>query len=346
MNGKKKLLPSIKDFTEEELQAQLGQAGEKAYRSQQIFSWLYQHGVSDFSLMKNLPLTLREKLASSYRLSPPSVISTQKSRDGAEKYLFRLEDGCLVEAVLIPARHRQTVCVSTQVGCRYRCAFCASGQMGFIRNLSPGEMVDQVLYPNFVRGVRVSHIVFMGMGEPFDNFDALVKAIQIINHPSGLNIGSRKITVSTAGHIPGIEKFSQSGWQVELAISLHSVEEETRSKLMPINRIYPVKELLAVCRRYTRETGRLITFEYVLLRGINDAPEQARALGKAARWVGAKINLIPCSRFPDSPWQPPERKTIQEFVKEVESQGVVCTLRRSRGKDIQAACGQLAGRNV
>ncbi|MCM8769476.1 MAG: 23S rRNA (adenine(2503)-C(2))-methyltransferase RlmN [Candidatus Omnitrophica bacterium] len=346
-NQNQKNLPqNIKDLSLKEMQERLVSLGEPAYRGRQIFSWIYHQGVSDFSEMRNLPVGLKKKLGENFRLSSPLVVNLRKAKDGVEKYLFQLQDGYLVESVLIPSGKRQTLCVSSQVGCRYRCAFCASGKKGMRRNLTAGEIVDQVLYVRFTRKVAVTHLVFMGMGEPFDNFDSVVKAIKIINHPDGLNIGSRKITVSTAGHIPGIDKFSQIGWQVELSVSLHAVDDKLRSSLMPINRLYPVKELLAACRRYTESTGRIITFEYVLLKTVNDSVEQAKALAIAAKNVGAKINLISVSPVPNSQWQPPEKEKLACFLEELKKQRANFTLRRSRGKDIQAACGQLAGEYV
>jgi len=339
-------LPCIKDFTEDQLKAQLKNWSEQAYRAEQIFSWIYQHGVTAFTGMKNLPAHLQEKLSHCYRLSTLQILTTRKSKDGTEKYVFRLDDGNLIETVLIPARNRQTVCVSTQVGCRYRCGFCASGQNGWKRNLAAGEIIDQILYVRFVRNVPVSNVVFMGMGEPFDNLENTVTAILNIKNPHGLNIGSRRITVSTAGHIPGIEKFSQLHWQVELSVSLHAVDDSIRSKLMPINRIYPLAKLLGVCRSYVKKTGRLITFEYVLIKGVNDDVQQARELARIAKWVGAKINLIPCSAIPGEKYQPPEKESRERFLQELEKSRVCFTLRRSRGKDIQAACGQLTGKYV
>ncbi len=337
---------NIKNISLEELKNQLVEMGEQQYRAGQVFRWLYKKGVADFSRMTDLTPALRGKLAAAFTLAAPAAARTLKADDGTEKYLFRLADGACIETVFIPARDRNTVCLSTQSGCKFGCVFCASGMNGFRRDLSTGEIVNQVLYVLFDRRLTVNNIVVMGMGEPFDNYDHLVAALRTINRPEGLGIGARRITVSTCGIIPGIKNFQTLGLQIELSISLHAAEDELRSKLMPVNRKYPLADLLKACREYTEATGRKVTFEYVLVRDLNDRPEHAEALGRAAATVSAKINLIPYSAVPGKPYREPAEETVAAFAAVLERAKIPVTVRRSRGKRIQAACGQLAGQET
>ncbi len=335
----------IKEFTLPELKEILLGMGEPGYRAEQIFHWIYQRGVATFRQMENIPLPLRKSLEQAFFISQPHLEEKVSSPDGTEKFLFRLENGNFIETVMIPAPGRLTVCLSTQVGCKYRCGFCASGEIGFIRNLSLAEIVNQLLFVRFFRKRKITNVVFMGMGEPFDNYEHLVRAIKVINCPKGLGIGARKITVSTCGIVSGIRRFADLGLQVELSLSLHAPDDQLRAKLMPVAKKYPLKEVLQACADYTKKTGRVITLEYLLVKGINDKVAHSHSLAAIARTVKAKVNLIGYNPVPGKPYQAPTEKEIRSFAARLASQGVNVTVRRSKGKDIQAACGQLAGKS-
>ncbi|HNS48577.1 MAG TPA: 23S rRNA (adenine(2503)-C(2))-methyltransferase RlmN [bacterium] len=335
--------PNLGDFTLEELTARLSELGEPTYRAVQVFNWLYRKGAEDFASMTNLPAALRHRLTESFSIVRPVAAERRRAADGTEKILFRLAGGGGVETVLIPSPPRLTLCLSTQFGCRFGCVFCASGRIGFKRNLTPSEIVGQVLQVQFREKRPVTNLVFMGMGEPFDNYENLTAAIRILNHPHGLNIGARKLTVSTCGLVPQIEAFRELGLQVELSISLHAADEELRSRLMPVNRRYPLAELLPAAARYTRETGRQLTLEYLLMAGVNDGPEAARQLAETARRLGAKVNLINFNPVPGLPFKPAPEPAAAAFQKGLRAAGVNVTRRRSRGAGVGAACGQLAG---
>jgi 23S rRNA (adenine2503-C2)-methyltransferase len=316
--------------------------GEKPHRAKQIFLWLNQKEAISFSEMTDLSKDLIKKLEKSYSIGSLALEEHLVSKDGTEKFLWRLEDGNFIETVYITEKKRKTLCLSTQVGCKIKCPFCASGSLGFIRNLKPSEITSQILEIQKKYKTRITNIVFMGIGEPLDNYDNLVKAIQIINDPDGINIGARKITVSTCGIIPGIHKLKKLGIQVELSISLHAANNTLRDKLVPINKKYPLEDLIATCQDYYASTGRVITLEYTLIRGENDSEKDARELGQIARKLKAKVNLITCNPIK------PHLKTIDprdviKFRDNVRSKGVNVTVRKPKGMDIMAACGQLAG---
>ena len=340
----------IHSLTTQELDAAIQDMGEPAYRSAQIWQWLYVHRVADWEAMSNLSATLRRNLAERFDIAPVSVVSDERAEESAgttRKMLVALRDGAFVEAVLIPAQGRRTVCISSQVGCRFRCAFCASGQSGFQRNLDTGEIVGQVLLACRAYGERVSHVVFMGVGEPLDNYEAVLKAVRIINAPGGLTIGARHITLSTCGVIPGIRRLAEEGLQVELSVSLHAPDDALRSRLMPANRHYPLAELLTACADYTRRTHRIITFEYTLVRGMNDGIAQAEALAQRLQTFPCRVNLIPLSPVEEFEGAAPDRAVAEAFMHTLTRAGINATLRDSRGGALKAACGQLrAGRVV
>ncbi len=335
------------DLSYEELAQEVASLGEPSFRAQQIWEWAWKHLVSDFSAMTNLRRSLREELSHRFSLIPFEVVARECDEDGTEKILARLGDGATVEAVFIREGPRRTVCVSTQVGCPVGCAFCATGQMGFVRNLSAGEIAGQVLY--FARalkaqGERVSHVVVMGMGEPFLNYAATRKALLILNDAHGFDLGARRITVSTIGVVPRILEFAAEGHQFNLAVSLHAPYDSLRAKLVPLAKKWPIAQVLSAAEAYSLATGRRVTFEYVLLRGVNDERRHARALAALLRGKLVHVNLIPFNPVPGLPFQPPDSKSIELFRQELLAQGLDATVRRSRGVRIQAGCGQLRTR--
>ena len=333
----------IKELTFEELKAVLKEMGEPDFRVGQVLSWLFQKDASGFEEMTDLGRTLRDKLAVRFSVSWPELAQHLRSRDGAEKFLLRLADGRFIETVLIPGPDRATVCLSTQVGCRFGCPFCASGRPGFVRDLSAAEVVNQVLFVRRGSGRPVTHVVFMGMGEPLDNFDNVGRAIRLLNDRRGVGLAARRITVSTCGVLPGLEKLRALGLQVELSVSLHAASDELRNRLVPLNRKYPLTKLIPALQDYNRATGRQVTFEYALMKGVNDSPQEAGRLATLARRARAKVNLIPLSPTSGSGYEPTPRPAAVAFLRRLEERGVRATLRRSKGGEIQAACGQLAG---
>jgi 23S rRNA (adenine2503-C2)-methyltransferase len=334
----------IRNLTLEELKAELEAMGERPFRAAQIFDWLYHKGASDFAGFTSLSKDLREKLAAHFTIGNPELEAHLQSKDDTAKFLFKLADGHAIETVLIPAGKRQTVCLSTQAGCKFGCAFCASGLHGFKRNLTPSEITGQALYLVKTLGVGVTNYVFMGMGEPLDNFDNLTRAIRIMNAPDGLGIAARRMTISTAGHIPGIDRLKALDIQVNLSLSLHAVTDRLRSRLMPINQKYPLENLVAASEGYIRSGGRMITLEYVLLRKVNDALDDADGLAGIARRLRAKVNLIAYSPVAGLEFETPSEAEVARFTRWLEERKVNVTLRLSKGQDIFAACGQLAGR--
>ena len=329
----------IKSMTLEELTAALGQMGEPAFRGKQVFSWL-SRGVTGFDEMSNLPLFLRERLKETCALSVPKAVRKQASaRDGTIKYLWELADGNCIESVLMRYRHGNTVCISSQVGCRMGCAFCASTIAGKVRDLTPGELLDQVIFTQKDSGAPISNIVLMGIGEPMDNLDAVLKFLELVNHPDGLNIGMRHISLSTCGVLPGIRRMAELGLQLTLSVSLHAPDRETRSRLMPVNRAYDVEDLFAACHDYFGKTGRRISFEYAMIDGVNDQDWQADLIARRLRGMPGHVNLIPLNDVAESPFRPSRRTAA--FQKRLESHGLTATVRRSLGGDIDAACGQL-----
>lgn len=332
---------NLKSLTQPELADILKQLGQPAFRAGQVFTWLHK-GVRSYDEMTNLPKALRQTLAEHYPLFVPKVVRKQESqKDGTIKYLWQLSDGNCVETVLMRYRYGNTVCISTEVGCRMGCAFCASTIGGLVRRLEPFEMLDEVLFTQIDSGLPISHIVLMGIGEPLDNFDNVMRFLELVNHPDGMNISMRHISLSTCGLVPKIDELAARKLQISLAISLHGPNNELRSKVMPVNKAYPIEELLAACRRYYDATGRRIHFEYAMIDGINDTPECAKELLGRLKGLGAHVNLIPLNHVEESPLQPSSREAVARFQKLLEDGGVTATVRRTLGGDIDASCGQL-----
>ncbi len=333
------------DLTCDQLKGLLVSWGEPAYRANQIWGWLYRSLVSDFQEMTNLPKGLRERLAEATILRTMQPLEEKVSADGlTRKVLFALRDDQTIESVLMLYEKRRTACISTQVGCAFGCVFCATGQSGFVRNLTPGEIVEQVLYFAHLlkaEGERLTNVVLMGMGEPLANYEATWQAIETLTHEGGFNLGARRITISTVGLAPGIRRLAREGTQIGLAVSLHASTDELRDKLIPINRRYPLAQLMAACRHYFERTGRRISFEYALINEINDSPEQARQLAHLLDGLFCHVNLIPLNPVPESPYQPSPRGRILAFQAELNRLKVPNTLRVERGADIRAGCGQL-----
>ena len=329
----------IKSMTIEEIGQMLRELGEPAFRGKQVFTWLHR-GVRSFEEMTNLPKPLRQKLAEGCYISYPTVARKQESRlDGTVKYLWELRDGNCIESVLMQYHHGNTVCISSQVGCRMGCAFCASTIAGKVRDLRPSEMLDQVLFTQLDAGREVSNIVLMGIGEPLDNMDNVLRFLELVNHPDGMHIGMRHISLSTCGVVPGIDALAEKQLQLTLSVSLHAPDSETRSRIMPVNRAYDVEQLFAACHRYFDRTGRRISFEYAMIDGVNDNDWQADLIAKKLRGMPGHVNLIPLNDVVESPYKPSRR--VAAFQKRLESHGVTATVRRSLGGDIDASCGQL-----
>lgn len=341
--------PDIKSLPLAEMEAAMEGVGQPSYRATQLAGWLYQKRAQSWEAMTDLPLVLRHKLSDAFTFQQLSTVRVLGSADTTRKYLFRLSDGNLIESVLIPASpalygersDRRTICVSTQVGCAYGCKFCASGLDGFARNLQPNEIVEQIMAVERASGEKVDNIVFMGMGEPLANFSNLMKAIRIINAPWGIGLGARHITVSTSGLAPQIRKLAEDPVQIRLAVSLHGASDEVRSQIMPVNRRYNLETLLDACREYVRHKKQRLTFEYILIAGVNDSDEQAHLLARHARPLSAKINLIPYNTVEGLEWSRPSRNRQENFLAILREHGVAATLRREKGHDIAAACGQL-----
>ena len=329
----------LKSMTQEEITRFLRDLGEPAFRGKQVFTWLHK-GVCSFDEMSNLSKALREKLKAQCTITVPTVARKQVSRlDGTIKYLWRLSDGNCIETVLMQYRHGNTVCISSQVGCRMGCAFCASTVAGKVRDLTAGEMLDQVLFTQLDAGREISNIVLMGIGEPLDNRENVLRFLELVNHPDGLHIGMRHISLSTCGVVPGIDCLADLGLQITLSVSLHAPDSETRSKIMPVNRAYDVEELFAACHRYFKKTGRRISFEYAMIDGVNDHDWQADLIAKKLKGMPGHVNMIPLNDVVESPFKPSRR--IAAFQKRLESHGITATVRRSLGGDIDASCGQL-----
>jgi 23S rRNA (adenine2503-C2)-methyltransferase len=340
----------IKDYNLSELGQYMQEHGFPAYHAQQVFAWLYKKGVCTIQDMSNLPAALRAQLTNDFFVTDIECLEQCTSSDGTRKLLLGLHDGQAIESVIIPAEGRVTGCLSSQVGCAYGCAFCASGAQGFKRNLSCGEIIAELMLMNQEchQGeslAAITHLVFMGTGEPFDNYDAVLKAIRIINSSEAYTIGARRITLSTAGVIPGIQRLQNEQLQVELSVSLHAADNAKRSELMPINRKYPLKELIAVCRQYSRITKRQVTFEYILIKNINSLLQDAVNVSRILEGMECKVNLIPCNHLPELGLEPPGRIDTLIFKDYLIKHGVKVTMRTPRGKDIAAACGQLRLRN-
>ena len=329
----------IKSMTLEELTLWLKEQGEPAFRGKQIFRWLHR-GVGSFDEMSDLSKFLRQMLQERCLLAPPRVMKKQESAlDGTIKYLWELADGNCIETVLMRYQHGNTVCISCQVGCRMGCAFCASTLGGKVRDLTPAEMLDQVLFTQKDSGQPISNIVLMGIGEPLDNFDTVMRFLLLVNHPEGLNIGMRHISLSTCGLPDQIDKLAQHGLQLTLSVSLHAPDDATRSDIMPVNRSVGVDGLMAACRRYFQTTGRRISYEYAMIDGVNDSDAQADLLAKLLKGVPGHVNLIALNNVAESPLKPSRR--VAAFQKRLERHGVTVTVRRRLGGDIDASCGQL-----
>lgn len=332
-------MTDLKSMTLEEMEILLKSKGQPSFRAGQVFSWLHK-GVTSFDEMSNLPKSLREVLAAECFITHPMVERKQVSaQDGTIKYLWRLADGNCIETVLMRYQHGNTVCISCQVGCRMGCAFCASTLGGKIRDLTPSEMLDQVLFTQLDSGAEISNIVLMGIGEPLDNFDTVMRFLKLVNHPKGMNIGMRHISLSTCGLVEKIDKLAEHGLQLTLSVSLHAPDDETRNKIMPVNRAVGVKKLMDTCRRYFETTGRRISYEYAMIDGVNDSDAQADLLASLLKGTPGHVNLIPLNHVEESPLKPSRR--VAAFQKRLESHGVTVTVRRRLGGDIDASCGQL-----
>ena len=334
----------IKDLTLAELQAELESREEPAYRARQVFEWIYKKGAGSFGSMTDLPKNLRHELERQFRIAALELAETLRSEDGTEKFLFRLGDGAHIETVLIPSGARRTVCLSSQVGCKFGCVFCASGRWGFGRNLSSSEILGQVLFLRDRLDVRLTSFVLMGMGEPLDNLENVVRAVRILNAPEGLGIGARRITISTVGIIPAVRELARLGLQVNLSLSLHATTEAQRSRLLPVNKKYPLNAVIKAGADYAGKTGRMVTIEYILISGLNDTKSDAARLAAIAEKLHAKINLIPYSPGFGPEWTGSSREQTAIFLGILQKKGVKATVRRSKGADIRAACGQLVGR--
>lgn len=337
-------MTDIKSMTQGEITAALREMGESAFRGKQIFSWLHK-GARSFDEMSDLSKDLRARLAAEYYITSPEIACKQVSKlDGTTKYLWRLSDGNCIETVLMSYHHGNTVCISSQVGCRMGCKFCASTVAGKVRDLRASEMLDQVLFTRPDSGREISNIVLMGIGEPLDNRETVLRFLELVNHPDGLNIGMRHISLSTCGIVPGIDALAQADLQLTLSVSLHAPDSETRSRIMPVNRSYDVEELFAACHRYFQKTGRRISFEYAMIDGVNDNDWQADLLAKKIRGMPGHVNLIPLNDVTESEFKPSRR--VAAFQKRLESHGITATVRRSLGGDIDASCGQLRRKEV
>ena len=331
----------LKSMTAAEIGAVLKEMGQPAFRAKQVFSWLHK-GAASYEDMTNVPQNLRNILAEKYPIYTPQVLRKQESqKDGTIKYLWRLEDGNCVETVLMRYHYGNSVCISTEVGCKMGCAFCASTLGGFVRQLQPHEMLDQVLFTQLDSGQPISHIVLMGIGEPLDNYDNVMRFLELVNDPEGMNISMRHISLSTCGLVPMIDILAEKKLQITLSVSLHAPSDEIRSTIMPVNKAYPTEQLLDACRRYYKTTGRRISFEYAMIGGVNDTPEAARLLVKRLKGLSAHVNLIPLNHVEESPLKPSTKQAVARFQKILEDAGIPATVRRSLGGDIDASCGQL-----
>ena len=331
----------LKSMTQQEIGAVLKELGQPAFRAKQVYTWLHK-GVRSYDEMSNLPKALRDTLAEKYPLHIPQVVRRQESqRDGTIKYLWQLSDGNCVETVLMRYHYGNTVCISTEVGCRMGCAFCASTLGGLVRRLEPFEMLDQVLFTQVDSGLPISHIVLMGIGEPLDNFDNVMRFLELVNSADGMNISMRHISLSTCGLVPKIDQLAEKKLQLTLSVSLHAPNDQIRNTIMPVNKAYPTEELLAACRRYYAATNRRISFEYAMIDGINDTPEAAKELIRRLKGLPAHFNLIPLNHVEESPLKPSTKQAVAHFQKMLEDAGIPATVRRTLGGDIDASCGQL-----
>ena len=332
---------NLKSMTQPEIGAVLKELGQPAFRAKQVYSWLHK-GVRSYDEMTNLPKGLRDVLSEKYPIHPPKVVRKQESaKDGTIKYLWQLQDGNCVETVLMRYHYGNTVCISTEVGCGMGCAFCASTIGGLVRRLEPYEMLDEVLFTQIDSGLPVSHIVLMGIGEPLDNFDNVMRFLELVNSEEGMNISMRHISLSTCGLVPKIDELAKRKLQISLAISLHGPNDEIRGKIMPVNKAYPIDVLLDACRRYYAATSRRIHFEYAMIDGVNDSEANAKELLRRLKGLPAHVNMIPLNHVEESPLKPSSKAAVAKFQKILEDGGVTATVRRTLGGDIDASCGQL-----
>ena len=337
---------NLKSLTLTELTALLKEQGEPGFRAKQVYTWLHK-GVRSYGEMTNLPQGLRDQLEQQYPICPPKVVRKQVSKlDGTTKYLWELSDGNCVESVLMRYHHGNTVCISTEVGCLMGCAFCASTHGGLVRRLEPFEMLDQVLFSQIDSGLPVSNIVLMGIGEPLDNFDHVMRFLELVNSPEGMNISMRHISLSTCGLVPKIDLLAEKKLQLTLSVSLHAPNDAVRNTIMPVNKAYPIEELIAACRRYYEATSRRISFEYAMIQGVNDTEEAAKELLRRMKGLPAHFNLIPLNHVEESPLKPSTRQAVARFQKLLEDGGITATVRRTLGSDIDASCGQLRRKHM
>ena len=332
---------NLKNCNQQELADIFKELGQPAFRAKQVFTWLHK-GVRSYEEMTNLPKALRDTLTEAYPIHAPKVVRKQESkRDGTIKYLWELADGNCVETVLMRYNYGNTVCISTEVGCRMGCAFCASTIGGLVRRLEPYEMLDEVLFTQLDSGLPISRIVLMGIGEPLDNFDNVMRFLELVNDENGMNISMRHISLSTCGLVPKIDELAKRKLQISLAISLHGPNNEIRSKVMPVNKAYPIEELLDACRRYYAATSRRLHFEYAMIDGVNDREEDAKEILRRLKGLPAHFNLIPLNHVEESPLKPSSKANVARFQKLLEEGGITVTVRRTLGGDIDASCGQL-----
>ncbi len=332
---------NLKSMTQPEIGAVLKELGQPAFRAKQVYTWLHK-GVRSYDEMTNLPKSLRDVLSEKYPIHAPRVVRKQESqKDGTIKYLWQLQDGNCVETVLMRYHYGNTVCISTEVGCGMGCAFCASTIGGLVRRLEPYEMLDEVLFTQIDSGLLVSHVVLMGIGEPLDNFDNVLRFLELVNSPDGMNISMRHISLSTCGLVPKIDALAQKKLQISLAISLHGPNDEIRGRIMPVNKAYPIDVLLDACRRYYAATSRRIHFEYAMIDGVNDSESCAKELLRRLKGLPAHVNMIPLNHVEESPLKPSSKAAVAKFQKILEDGGVTATVRRTLGGDIDASCGQL-----
>lgn len=339
-------MKNIKSYNLDELKQELINLGEKPFRAEQIFKWIFEENVTSFDEMTNISLELREKLKKEYTLCVFNIIKKQVASDGTIKYLFDVLDGNAIETVLMKYHHGYSICVSSQIGCKMGCKFCASTGIAFIRSLTSGEIVEQLLAVERDEKIKISNVVFMGIGEPLDNYENVVNAIRIINNQKGINIGARHISVSTSGLVPKIYKLAEENIQCTLSISLHATTDEQRSKMMPVNNLYNIEELLQACKDYIAKTNRRISFEYALAKENNDNLEDAKRLVKLLKGMNCHVNLIPINKIENGSFDKSSNENIMKFRDYLNNHGIVATIRRELGSDIDAACGQLRRKNL
>lgn len=337
---------NIKNYNIEELKEIIEGLGEKKYRAEQIFSWIYKENVTSFDDMTNLSIELREKLKENFDLHVFKIITKQESKDGTKKYLFDVLDGNAIETVLMEYKHGYTICVSSQIGCKMGCKFCASTGIKFVRSLEAGEIVEQLLAVERDQGIKISNVVFMGIGEPLDNYDNVLKAVELINNQKGINIGARHISISTSGLVPKIYRLADENLQCTLSISLHSASNEKRSEMMPVNNTYNIEELMKACKYYIEKTNRRISFEYALAKENNDNLDDAKNLVKLLKGMLCHVNLIPINKIEGGTFIKSTNENIIKFRDYLNDHGIVATIRRELGSDIDAACGQLRKKEV